>query len=242
MGMKTSKIGGPTLDRRFRLARSWSNLELRKIAHLFTGEIVNVSAGENTDKEGSTYDLYFNKAQSYYMTNHAPGAFRGFQGRQNEYLIDLTQELPQELEYRFDVAFNHTVLEHIFDVRTAFRNLCLLSKDIVIIIVPFAQRQHDTVGYQDYWRFAPNALRQLFNENGLSIIYESCNDDNDAAVYLFFVGSRQAENWRATMPPYEPVNDAADWIGSLKLLETATAKDCLRQLGRIVRRKFRSGS
>src|SRR5690606_9423308 len=111
------------------------------------------------------YDAYFTNAQSFHLTNYAPGAFRGFQGRPNEYLVDLSDILPKELENRFDVVINHTVLEHVFDIRLAFRNLCLMSKDIVIVVAPLAQVQHDSKGYQDFWRFMPNGLRQLFNEN-----------------------------------------------------------------------------
>lgn len=203
-----------TIDRKFRLARQWSNKELRKIAPLFTGDIVNVSAGENIDKEGCTYDQYFNNKSGYALTNYAPGAFRGFAGRQNEYLVDLSQELPTELEGRFDVALNHTVLEHVFDVPKAFRNLCRLSKDVVIVVVPFAQVQHDTEGYEDYWRLCPAGLRYLFQENGLEVIYEACNDDENAAIYLFFVGSRQPERWRDKMPAYQPITNAGNWIGS----------------------------
>lgn len=222
------------MDRAYRLARQWSNYELRRIAPLFSGEVVNVSAGENIDKEGATYDKYFTNAKNFYLTNYNPGAFRGFQGRQNEYLLDLTQPPPSELMNRFDVVFNHTVLEHVFDIRTAFRSLCCLSKDIVIVIVPFAQIQHDTEGYKDYWRIAPNGLRELFAENRLEVIYEASNENNDAAVYLFFVGSRQPELWRSKMPSYRPVSSAAAWIGSLELLETASAKACVQQLGRII--------
>ena len=89
------------------MARCWSNEELQKISHLFTGDIVNVSSGENIDKEGSTYDQYFPNKNNFSLTNYAPGAFRGFEGRDNEYLVDLAQELLPELEGRFDVALNH---------------------------------------------------------------------------------------------------------------------------------------
>lgn len=224
--------------RRFRLPRTWSNNELRKIAHLFHGDIVNVSAGDNVDKEGGTYDDYFVNKTQYYITNYKPGSFRGFHGRVNEYLVDLVADLPPELERRFDVALNHTVLEHIFDVRTAFRNLCLLSKDIVIIVVPFAQEQHESESYYDYWRFMPNAVRRLFEENGLRVIYESHNDDHNTGIYLFFVGSRQPEKWLTLMPPYEPITNAGLWIGALKTIEDATVKESIRQLGRALRAKI----
>lgn len=224
--------------RHFRLPRSWSNKELRKIAHLFHGDIVNVSAGDNVDKEGGTYDEYFVNKTRFFTTNYKPGSFRGFHGREDEYLIDLADSLPPELVHRFDVALNHTVLEHIFDVRTAFRNLCLLSKDIVIVVVPFAQEQHESESYYDYWRFLPNALRQLFEENGLSVIYEAHNDDQNAGVYLFFVGARHPEKWLSLMPPYKPVTDVGLWIGALKTIEDATVKESLRQLGRALRAKI----
>jgi hypothetical protein len=175
------------------LARCWSNEELQKIAHLSTGDIVNVSSGENIDKEGSTYDQYFPNNNNFSLTNYAPSAFRGFEGRDNEYLVDLAQELLPELEGRFDVALNHTVIEHVFDVLLAFRNLCRLSKDVVIVVVPFAQVQHDSPGYDDYWRLCQAGLRYLFRENDMEVICEACNADVNAAGYLLFVGSRYPE-------------------------------------------------
>ena len=216
-------------DRKFRLARHWSNRELRRIAPLFAGDIVNVSAGENVDKEGSTYDLYFTNRHSFCLTNYAPGAFRGFQGREHEFLVDLSQNLPAELEGRFDVALNHTVLEHVFDVRLAFRNLCRLSRDVVIVVVPFAQVQHGSSGDEDYWRLCPAGLRQLFRENNLEVIYEACNTDENAAIYLFFVGSRHPDRWREHMPPYQPVAAAGDWIGYVPPSRHSSRLDRLKQ-------------
>jgi hypothetical protein len=201
-------------DRKFYLARYWSNEELRKVAPLFTGDIVNVSAGDNLDKEGNSYDSYFTNKRNYYMTNYGPGTFRGFQGLENEFNVDLSKIVPKELEKRFDVVYNHTVLEHIFDVRTAFKNLCNLSKDIVIVIVPFAQEQHDVEDYGDYWRFCPSGLRFLYQENGLEVIYESYTDGVNSAIYLFFIGSRYPEKWRNKLPPYQLITKVGSWIGN----------------------------
>lgn len=201
------------LDRKFRLARLWSNKELRKIAPLFSGEIVNVSAGEDVDKEGNYYESYFINKTSYYLTNYSPGSFRGYQGRYNEYLLDLTGKVPQELNQKFDVVFNHTTLEHIYDVNTAFSNLCRLSKDIVIIVVPFCQIQHENEGYEDFWRFTPTCLRRLFQKQGFTVVYEAANKDFNAAVYLFFVAARDSLKWQNKIPPYEPVKVAGEWIG-----------------------------
>lgn len=202
------------VDRKFRLARRWSNSELRRVAHLLTGDVVNVSAGDDVDKEGQNYKSYFVNARSYTTTNWNTGQYRGFQGRPNEVLLDLTTPLPSELHLGFDIVFNHTTLEHIFDVQTAFANLCAMTRDVLIVVVPFTQVQHEGIGYSDYWRFTPACLRRLFGENGLEVIYESCNNDDNAAVYLFFVGSRHPDRWREAMPPYEPITNAGAWIGA----------------------------
>ena len=200
-----------TNPRKYRLARRWSNRELRKIAHLVTGDVVNVSAGEDVDKEGSNYAAYFTEAASYSLTNYKPGSFRGYQGRENEYQLDLTSELPAALVGRFDTAFNHTTLEHVFDVNTAFANLCRLSRDLLIVVVPFCQEQHESADYGDFWRFTPSCLRQLFGVNGLHVVYEAANNEFNVATYLFVVGSRYPDRWTGVMPAWDPVYPAASW-------------------------------
>jgi hypothetical protein len=200
-------------DRQFRIARRWSNTQLRLIAPMCVGRVVNVSAGDDEDKEGAAYAGYFSAATSYTLTNFR-AAYRGFQGRSNEIELDLSRPLPAGLAGSFDVVFNHTTLEHVFEVRTAFRALCELSGDLVIVVVPFAQVQHENVGYQDFWRFTPTCLRALFAENGLDVVYEAANDDFNASVYLFVVGSRCAERWGGRFPAWQPLDKAASWIGS----------------------------
>jgi len=199
------------IDRRFRLARTWSNKQLKQIAPLFAGDIVNVSAWDDRDKEGSYYRDYFDNAHSYSYTNYT--GHRGLVGVQNEYELDLTGFVPTELIKNFDVAFNHTTLEHIFDVRLAFANLCKLSKDIVIVVVPFSQVQHESVSYGDYWRFTPTCLHYLFQENGLSVVYEAETPYKNSAVYLFCVASRMPEKWKGKLPKYHPLNNAGSSIG-----------------------------
>jgi len=199
------------VDRQFRIARLWSNREIKLIAPLFTGEVVNVSAWDDRDKEGGHYKNYFSKASRYYYTNYS--GVRGYQGRENEYFLDLTSELPKQLYRRFDVVFNHTTLEHIYDVRKAFKNLCEMSKDIVIIVVPFSQMQHETESFKDYWRFTPSCLRTMFEENGLDVVYEAESKSGNAAIYLLFVASRKPAKWKAQMPKSEPIAEAGKSIG-----------------------------
>lgn len=191
------------VDRRFRLPRIWSNRELEKIAPLFHGDVVNVSAWKDEDKEGRHYRDYFSHAASYGLTNWRSEA-RGFQNGPNEIFLDLEQDLPRELIGRFDVVFNHTTLEHIYHVHQAFKNLCLLSRDIVIVCVPFLQPYHSDYG--DYWRFSPLALKRLYQDNGFQVLYLSWNKHRMSSVYVFAVGSRHPERWRAhfgEMPPLD---------------------------------------
>jgi len=93
-------------------------------------------------------------------------------------------------------VFNHTTLEHIFDIRKAFENLCNMTKDVSIVVVPFSQVQHETESYKDYWRFTPSCMREMFRENGLEVIYEAESKDKKAAIYLLFVASRNPQKWK----------------------------------------------
>ena len=199
------------VDRQFRIARQWSNRELKRIAPLMKGDVVNVSGWRDEDKEGGHYRDYFPGAASYTITNF--GGFRGFQGGGGEIALDLTAPLPSELNAAFDVVYNHTTLEHIFEVRTAFKNLCMMSRDIVIVVVPFAQVQHEHENILDFWRFTPTCLRYLFKENGTEVVYESANDHRNAATYIVMAGAKKPQNWRGVLPEFTPLSEVASDIG-----------------------------
>ncbi len=204
-----------SVERKFRLPRIWSNDELRKLAPLFTGKIVNVSGWKDMDKEGKHYRDYFSGASSYHITNY--GGFRGFQGDEEEILLDLEQDLPQELQEAFDVVYNHTTLEHVFEVKKAFQNLCAMSKDIVIVVVPFAQTQHEHENIKDFWRFTPTCIRQLFKENDMELIYEAANEHRNAGIYLIAIGTKNATHWQDKMPAFEPLSEIAWELGATQL-------------------------
>jgi len=183
----------PFTDRVHRLPREWSNREIAQYAHLFRGDIVNVSGWKDVDKEGGFYRDYFVNAASYSITNYKAEA-RGFQGGEGEIFLDLEENLPDDLNNKFDVVFNHTTLEHIYDVNTAFSNLCKLSSDIVIIIVPFLQQYH--ADYGDYWRFTPLVIKRLFEDHGFEVLYQSFNSHKMSSVYLFSIASKNPEKWK----------------------------------------------
>lgn len=201
----------------FRRSRLWSNDELRKFAPLFTGSIVNVSAWRDMDKSinnylnyiagdfnsGINYKSYFKNASEYYLTNHPLDSDRGSSELLNNkisysgtYDMDLEDDLPEHLMERFDVVFNHTVLEHVFDVFKAFENLCRMSKDVVIIILPWMQRLHDYHGdYKDYWRFSPFVIDKLFERNGYTVLHRSSSDIFQSSIYYFYIASRIPNKW-----------------------------------------------
>jgi len=190
LSRKAKKHKHSPIDNRFRAPRLWSNSELRKFAHLFKGRVVNVSGWIDIDKEGRHYRDYFCNATDYILTNYSGDCDRGIQGLEGEINLNLEDELPNNLVKRFDIAFSHTVLEHIFDVRKAFSNICRISKKAVITVVPYIQQLHginDKVG--DYWRFTPLTMKCLYEENGLKLRYCSSNGDTSkASIYLFCIG------------------------------------------------------
>jgi hypothetical protein len=180
-----------------RLPRAWSNAELRRFGQLFTGDIVNVSGWKDGDKEGGKYRDYFPRAQSYSITNFST-KHRGFQGTDGEIFLDLSVPLRDELAGRFDVVFNHTVLEHIYECQVAFSNLCKMTRDVVVIVLPFLQPYHSPYG--DYWRFSPLAVSRMFEDNGMTLLHCSFNEHYMSSVYLFAIGAKHPERLREHFP------------------------------------------
>mgnify|MGYP000285859849 CR=1 FL=1 len=173
----------------FYIPRIWSNSELKKFSGHFKGNVINVSAWKDKDKEGYYYRDYFSKASEYWTTNLIS------EDVENEILLDLSIPLKEELHEKFDVVFNHTVLEHVFELETAFNNLCDLSNDIVIIVVPFLQEEHGIYGFGDYWRFTPQAIDKLFKLNDMETIYINYNNHKESSIYVFAIGSKKKHKW-----------------------------------------------
>jgi hypothetical protein len=195
--------------RRFRAARTWSNEVLRSIAPLFDGDVLNVSGWQDEDKEGGHYRDYFSRARSYALTNF--GGYRGEGGGQ-ELTLDLEADLNPELVGRADVVFNHTTLEHIFDVFKAVENLCKLSRDVVVVVVPAIQEEHAAENFGDYWRFMSGGMRRLFERNGLGVVTLVSSPYRDCAVYHLAVASRHPERWRQRLSPAGRVNEGRDFF------------------------------
>ncbi len=204
---------GLFIQRSFRLPRQWSNQILRTMGGIFTGEVINVSGWQDQDKEGGCYKSYFSQATAYYISNHS--GIRGLDDAQEitDFEIDLEAPLADNLIGRFDVVFSHTTLEHVFAVGKAFENLCAMSRDVVIVVVPFAQEMHFSDAYGDYWRFTPMTFRRLFSVNGFNVVFEAANNHKNAGLYIVSIGSRYPEKWINKIPPYSEVTSLGDWIG-----------------------------
>jgi len=192
------------MNRIFNLPRYWSNREMKRFSHLFTGNIINVSGWKDADKEGSFYKDYFINAEEYHISN-----IHGECGDESEksIFIDLEKPLDKDLKGRFDVVFNHTTLEHIYDVKTAFNNICSLSKDIVILVVPFSQPVHYSKSgdWYDYWRFTPFSIKKMFENNGFELVYLSSNDNFAASIYLFCIATKNPEKWKNREKDFDKV-------------------------------------
>ena len=183
-------------DRIFRLPRIWSNDELLKFAYLFKDDVVNVSGWKDFDKNGKHYKDYFINSKNYFMTNANMDS--GLQGDfENEIELDLSKEIPENLYQKFDVCFNHTVLEHIFEIDQSFKNICDMSKDIVILVTPFSQPVHyaKDKSWLDYWRLTPFAIEKYFKKNGFEMLYMNCNENLGAGSYIFSIATRNKLNW-----------------------------------------------
>lgn len=179
-----------------RSARLWSNLEIAKLAPAVAGDVINVSAWNDEDKDGRHYRDYFPAAASYARSN-----FEGWRGEgvASDFTLDLAAPLPAELEGRFDLVFNHTTLEHVFDFATAFGNLCRMSRDAVLLVTPFIQHLHGPED-GDFWRPSPYAMRRFFAANGLDVVYESAGPEGGAVRYLLTFAARDPAAWTARLP------------------------------------------
>jgi hypothetical protein len=183
--------------------RNWSNQELKKFAHLFRGDIVNVSGWKDKDKEGDEYKNYFINKKSYTITNYK--GEKGTSSIDNEIFLDLEKPLSQELYRKFNVVFNHTTLEHVFDIFTAFKNICDMSNDIVILVIPFIQGFHECPNsFSDFWRPTHMAIEKMFDCNGFSVVYG--NSSKVSPIYHFFIASKNPEKWKSIFGEYNREN------------------------------------
>ena len=196
----------------FRRARVWSNIELRKIAAYFKGDIINVSGWADEDKIGGTYREYFVNATTYHISNKEGGSQTGKKlSLPDSLTIDLERPISKEHIQKYDCVFTHTVLEHIFNIFQAVDNLCQMSRDAVICVVPFIQPVHQSTGYLDYWRFTPFCLEKLFSERGFHTVYASGGPNlKGTSLYYLWVVSKHPDKWTEVFGPVAKLSELPD--------------------------------
>ncbi len=163
-----------------------------------------MSGWRDEDKQAGHYRDYFPNAKSYRLTNYW-GTDAKNDGAADSLFLDLEAPLPENMRGICDLAWTHTVLEHVGDVETAFRNLGALTRDAVLVVVPWIQDEHYAPGlYGDFWRFTPLGIRRLMEKSGLELVHLSANEQPWYPVYLFAVGSKRPGDWQGPFP-------AIDW-------------------------------
>lgn len=50
--------------------------------------------------------------------------------------------------------------------------------------------------YGDYWRFTPECISLLYEENGLELLYINYNNNRNQSVYVITVASKNPGNWK----------------------------------------------
>jgi len=173
-------------------ARLWSNDQILKYCPHFVGDIINISGGTDSDKEHKFYKSYFKNARSYKISNYIKES-------NHDIILDLSTPLNNDssLYKKYDVVFTHTVLEHIYNMDNAIKNICDISRDIIITVIPFIQSFHCRDYFSDYWRFSPHALISKFNEHGFKTLHIDWNDDPFGNIYIFHIASNNPTKWEA---------------------------------------------
>jgi SAM-dependent methyltransferase len=176
--------------------RIFHNRVLREYLRYFSGDILNVSGWEDRDKEGGYYQDYFGHIDRYVVSNIA-----GDRGRStlrpgvNQQHLDLAEPLGDEMRSAFDVVFCHTVLEHVYDTQLALQNIAEISRDVVVIVVPFSQSVHYTRTYSDYVRLSPFYLRRVLEEAGYTVLLSTVNDQQWFPIYVTMIAARSPERY-----------------------------------------------
>ena len=190
-------LGNRLVNKNLVNPRIFSNFMLRKYVDFFEGSVINVSGWDDRDCEGGFYKNYFKKRASYAVSN-APEEDKGFGSIKTtdteEIEIDLMKPISESYKNKFDIVFNHTTLEHILDAQMAFKNICDLSRDAVIIIVPAIQNIH-IKGYGDYWRITTLGVAKMLQKNGFEPLVIKANDQPFAPVYCFAIGVRDIKKY-----------------------------------------------
>ena len=178
--------GGSYQERGFHKPRDCSDRSFDASLPSTQGTSLTSAPGKTAiSADRSIADIFITRA-GYFTTNF--GTAQGeMQGGAHEIYLNLEDDLESNRLGRYDVVFNHTTLEHVWNFRKAFYNLCAMDSDTVVLVVPWLQPLHSSYG--DYWRFSPQTVARLFAEQKMTTLYLSWNHDVRSAVYVFAIAT-----------------------------------------------------
>ena len=196
--------------------RSWSNSRLRFIAESLPRfeNALNVSGNLDSDKEGHLYQYYF-KTEKYNISSYSND--KSYSNPQNQIIIDLDEDkskIAKEHFQKYDLVFNHTVLEHVKNPFQAFSNLeyLLAPNGILISVVPFIYKFHySNEDFGDFWRYTPHTIDLLHKHSNLFINLLEVGPLKGHEKYLISVASRGSK-----LSNFEfDINSFSDWNHNL---------------------------
>ena len=196
--------------------RSWSNSRLRFIAESLPRfeNALNVSGNLDSDKEGHLYRYYF-KAEKYSISSYTIDKSYSNPLKQIEINLDEDKsKIAKEHFQKYDLVFNHTVLEHVKNPFQAFSNLenLLAPNGILISVVPFIYKFHYSKGnFGDYWRYTPHTIDLLHKHSNLFINLLEVGPINGYEKYLVSVASRKNKLLNFEFD----INSFSDWNHNL---------------------------
>ncbi len=180
--------------------RSFSNKMLGAYSAIFKGSVINVSGWDDRDGFGSVYRSYFKECKNYTISN-APVKHKGVGSLKNDAIneieIDLNYPIISELSKKYDIVFNHTTLEHVFNTQIAFKNLCDMSREVVIIVAPVIQQLHNAEECGDYNRLTTMGIAKNFKINGFDPVVIKTNDQPFAPVYCFAIAVKSGSVYKS---------------------------------------------
>lgn len=178
--------------------REYSNKELKFISKSLPkfSNGLNVSGNLDEDKQGGFYKNYF-RVNNWYISSYVGDSTYSNPCKQIELDLDeATTRIDQIHFQKYDLVFNHTVLEHIKNPFQAFQNLefLLAPNGILISVVPFIYKFHYSNGdFGDYWRYTPHSLELLHKKFGLFLSQIKVGPLKGYEKYIITVASRSIE-------------------------------------------------
>lgn len=198
-------------------ARAWSNREIKRALAPLNGvsSVINVSGFDDKDKESGHYRDYFPTNTNYYLSYFPTDGVKGKSEAHctDAFPVDLMSPLTEDMVGRFDLAFSHTVLEHVPNPFVGFQQIVKMSNDLVLTICPFRQELHFISGsFGDYFRMTPMGMRYLNEINGLKTLFESTTPSPARDIYIVSLATKQPErhsNYPHQVPDIDELNHRA---------------------------------